>query len=493
MKVYTLIQMLLSATLSFAQDQNATMACSSIENLLGPTKVQSSGLQFEAGATGAWNLANAQLRPACIVFPLETSDVQVAMKSIFKSNARYAVQAGGHSAMEGWDNSQGGVLILFSQMNNISYNQETNTISMEPGLTWGEATNAMEPFGVAPVGGRASAVGTGLLLGGGISFLSPAHGFGADNIKCLDVVLVDGTLVVATVDNEYADLFRALKGGGSRYGIVTKYELYAVHTGTSADKPWIGGTIVYPSSSVEAVINATAHYVQTVGDPRAVSLVNVIISGEITAMAQVELFYNVTDTNTTTLPSSIFGELLSIPASSTNITQLSYLEVLNTNPAGNNSGSGETFGAGVFSTAESTQVYLDARAHWDNFTQAVAGTGAYFFTSLIFTPIPSSQVEAGRARGGNAIHAPLGGYVALNLGDQLTLGVAQPPPEADEAKLLFLNQLHRSPGFPFFMNECDKRQNVYETYGDYEFMKKTYMKYDPTRFIVEHMSGPPGL
>lgn len=103
MKIYILIQILLSATLSFAQDQNATRACSSIESLLGPIKVQSSGPQFEAGATGAWNLANAQLRLACIVFPLETSDVQVAMKAIFQSNARYAVQAGGHSAMEGWN------------------------------------------------------------------------------------------------------------------------------------------------------------------------------------------------------------------------------------------------------------------------------------------------------------------------------------------------------------------------------------------------------
>lgn len=79
------------------------MACSFIESLLGAIKVQSSGPQFEAGATEAWNLANAQLQPACIVFPLETSDVQVAMKAIFQFSARYAVQAGGHSTMAGWD------------------------------------------------------------------------------------------------------------------------------------------------------------------------------------------------------------------------------------------------------------------------------------------------------------------------------------------------------------------------------------------------------
>jgi hypothetical protein len=39
----------------------------------------------------------------------------------------------------------------------------------------------------------------------------------------------------------------------------------------------------------------------------------------------------------------------------------------------------------------------------------------------------------------------------------------------------------RSPGLPLYVNECDKKQNVFETYGGYEFLKKTYMKYDPTR------------
>ena len=61
--------------------------------------------------------------------------------------------------------------------------------------------------------------------------------------KELDVVLVTGELVTATATNEYADLFRALKGGANRFGIVTRYEVHAVHTGTKDDKNWFGGLI----------------------------------------------------------------------------------------------------------------------------------------------------------------------------------------------------------------------------------------------------------
>jgi len=60
----------------------------------------------------------------------------------------------------------------------------------------------------------------------------------------VDVVLVMGELVTATATNEYADLFRALKGGANRFGIVTRYEVEAVHTGTKDDKRWFGGMII---------------------------------------------------------------------------------------------------------------------------------------------------------------------------------------------------------------------------------------------------------
>jgi FAD/FMN-containing dehydrogenase len=81
-----------------------------------------------------------------------------------------------------------------------------------------------------------------------LSFLAAAHGYSSDAYVELDVVLVTGELVTATATNEFSDLFWALKGGGNRFGIVTRYELAAIHTGTNNAKAWFGGTITVSSS-----------------------------------------------------------------------------------------------------------------------------------------------------------------------------------------------------------------------------------------------------
>lgn len=87
-------------------------------------------------------------------------------------------------------------------------------------------------------------MGTGLLLGGGLSFLAAQHGFSVDALREADVVLVSGLKVTATRTNQYSDLLRALKGGGNRFGIVTRYVVEAIHTGTKEDKRWFGGSIM---------------------------------------------------------------------------------------------------------------------------------------------------------------------------------------------------------------------------------------------------------
>jgi hypothetical protein len=97
----------------------------------------------------------------------------------------------------------------------------------------------------------------GLLLGGGISFVSPLYGWSADSIKEMDVVLVTGQLVTVTATNTYSDLFRALKGGANRLGIVTRYEIYPAHTGTKDQKNWYGGVIVMSSFPGSMIFNVS--------------------------------------------------------------------------------------------------------------------------------------------------------------------------------------------------------------------------------------------
>lgn len=39
-------------------------------------------------------------------------------------------------------------------MKNVTYDPTSDTITLQPGIHWGEALTQLEPLGVAPLGGR---------------------------------------------------------------------------------------------------------------------------------------------------------------------------------------------------------------------------------------------------------------------------------------------------------------------------------------------------
>ncbi|KAF5313643.1 hypothetical protein D9611_010184 [Ephemerocybe angulata] len=224
----------------------AQRACAELQTQLGGSRIQtpsSPNPEYRNVATGAWNRFNALSEPACVALPLSSGDVQVVMKSIFKYSVKYAVQAGGHSAGAGWGSVDGGIVISFMNMRSVSYDPVRDVVTLQPGIRWGEALQELEPSGVAVLGGRLGNIGTGLLLGGGLSYLGNAHGFSVDALEEADVVLVSGEMVTATATNRYSDLFKALKGGANRFGIVTRYVVRTVHVGRSTEKGFYGGTI----------------------------------------------------------------------------------------------------------------------------------------------------------------------------------------------------------------------------------------------------------
>ena len=57
----------------------------------------------------------------------------------------------------------------------------------------------------------------GLLLGGGLSFLSTSYGMAADTVLDYEIVLANATIVHANATSN-TDLFWALKGGGNQFG-----------------------------------------------------------------------------------------------------------------------------------------------------------------------------------------------------------------------------------------------------------------------------------
>ncbi|PFH49709.1 hypothetical protein AMATHDRAFT_147016 [Amanita thiersii Skay4041] len=355
------------------------------------------------------------------------------MKEIFDNNAHYAVQAGGHTAMKNWNVVQDGVLIMFTHMSNASYSSETDTITLQPGLTWEEATAAVESSGVAPLGARVRDVGTGALLGGGISYLTSEYGFASDMYKELDVVLPNGDFVTVNADNEYSDLFWALKGCASRCGIVTRYELYPARTGTKEEKNYYGGVITFPASANPDVITAIANF-NSVEDPKAVLLTLFIQTtnpdGSTEAVTDVYIFYHGSG-----FPDAIFGELLSIPSTSQSFSAISYYDMLITFPMFP-SGCVQFFGGGAdFREATALQSIYN---HWWNFTTTVQSEILRSFMS--YTPLTKTTTDAGNARGGNPIDPPADGFISINFGVMLPAGVTNVPDSLESARQLLLSQ-----------------------------------------------------
>ncbi|PFH49706.1 hypothetical protein AMATHDRAFT_147027 [Amanita thiersii Skay4041] len=442
--------------------------CQKLQSKLGTTVVQTDGSdEWSTTIDAPWNLANDGVEPACIVFPYDYTHVSAAMKEIFNNGANYAVQAGSHTAMQGWNVVEGGVLITFSHMKNASYSLETDTITLQPGLDWESAIIATERFGVAPLGARVRDVGTGFLLGGGISFLSPQYGFGSDMFKELDVVLPNGDFVTANANNQYSDLFWALKGCANQCGI-------------------------HPASASAEVVDAITEF-NIREDPKASAyfyltlFVTLSLKIDLVIMT---LFNQNTNPDGTTyefsdsyifyhgaeLPDSIFGKLLSIPSISQDLKPLSYYDVatfVGKYPKGNI----QLFGGGA---NYRNSVELKAtHANWLNFTRTMAAEIHQSY--LAYTPLLTPMINAGRQRGGNPMDAPTGGYVTINFGLTLPAGVTTVSEELQNARLLLMKQSPPSPGLPLYIGEIDRTQDAYATYNQYEKLKQVHDKYDPTK------------
>lgn len=90
---------------------------------------------------------------------------------------------------------------------------------------------------------------------GGISFYAAERGWGVDNVKSFEVVLGNGTVVTVSRDSE-PRLFRALRGGGPNFGIITTFELELVpYSGM-----WGGYTLI-DSVHAKAAIGAYVDFV----------------------------------------------------------------------------------------------------------------------------------------------------------------------------------------------------------------------------------------
>uniref|UniRef100_UPI0035941397 FAD-binding oxidoreductase n=1 Tax=Aquiflexum sp. TaxID=1872584 RepID=UPI0035941397 len=162
-------------------------------------------------------------KPAFIARCWGVADVIAAVNFARENDILLSVRGGGHN-VGGTASNDGGIMIDLSLLKGIRVNAENHTAHVQGGATMADLDRETQVFGLVTPSGVVSTTGiAGLALGGGLGWLRKKHGLSIDNLLSVDMVTAEGKAIHAS-ENQNADLFWAVRGGGGNFGIVTSFE-----------------------------------------------------------------------------------------------------------------------------------------------------------------------------------------------------------------------------------------------------------------------------
>ena len=204
-----------------------------------------------------WN-AMIDRRPALIVRCAEASDVPHAISFARENELEISIRGAGHN-IAGNALCDNGIMIDFSTMRNVRVDAKKKRAYVEPGAILADFDEAAQRHGLAtPVGINSTTGIAGLTLGGGFGWLTRKYGLTVDNLVSVDVVTADGKRIQAS-ENENADLFWAIRGGGGNFGIVTQFEFNLHQVGPEI----LAGLIVFPFDQAKQVLTQYREFVES--------------------------------------------------------------------------------------------------------------------------------------------------------------------------------------------------------------------------------------
>ncbi|PSL43864.1 FAD/FMN-containing dehydrogenase [Chitinophaga niastensis] len=204
----------------------------------------------DAGYDDARKVYNAMIskHPRMIACCTDVADVIRSVNFARENNMLLSIRSGGHNA-GGLGICEDGLVIDLSLMKYTRIDLQAKTVVAGGGCTWGDIDHATHAFGMATPSGIISTTGVGgLTTGGGIGYLTRKYGLSIDNLLAVDMVLADGSFVVANA-NQNQDLFWAVRGGGGNFGVVTSFT-FKLHPVSMV----YGGPILYELSESATVM-----------------------------------------------------------------------------------------------------------------------------------------------------------------------------------------------------------------------------------------------
>ncbi|KAK1991665.1 FAD binding domain-containing protein [Colletotrichum falcatum] len=166
--------------------------------------------------------ARVQFTPALVVTATDAGHVQAAVRCASRYGKTVTARGGGHSySSSGLGGEDGHVVVRLDEMFGVTLNAD-KTATVQAGARLGHVAATL--FGQ---GGRAISHGSvgmsGHSIHGGFGFSSRLYGLATDWIIEATVVTADGNVVKAS-PGQNADLFWAVRGAGSSFGVVTEFK-----------------------------------------------------------------------------------------------------------------------------------------------------------------------------------------------------------------------------------------------------------------------------
>ncbi|KXS99761.1 hypothetical protein AC579_412 [Pseudocercospora musae] len=162
--------------------------------------------------------------PSAIAFPTCVDEVSALVRCAHKAGIAVQALSGGHGYLNfGLGGRNGSLSIRLEYLNDFAYDAKTHIASFGSGNLLGAVRQQLTAVNRLPIFSSIPSIGTGgHLTIGGLGPGSRLHGLALDQIVQVQVVTANGAVVIAN-EEQYADLFFAIRGAAWSFGIVTHF------------------------------------------------------------------------------------------------------------------------------------------------------------------------------------------------------------------------------------------------------------------------------
>ena len=244
---------------SMQQDGEIDLALQALRPRLAGSVIEPHDPLYDE-ARAVWN-GMIDVRPRALVRAGSVGDIDHVLRTARTTGLPLAIRGGGHN-IAGHGTVQGGLVLDLGQLRGVEVDVAQRLVTVEPGATLADVDRATAQHGLVVPLGVISATGVaGLTLGGGVGWLTRSCGLSLDVLDSAEVITAAGEHLHAS-EEQNADLFWGLRGGGGNFGVVSSFTFRARHLPTAV----LGGNFFYRPAHWKGALAAFDQWTQDVPD-----------------------------------------------------------------------------------------------------------------------------------------------------------------------------------------------------------------------------------